>query len=329
MKRFFVILLVYSLSQYMYAQGTSKNYAHKVTVDSVFQTRAYTYLKVKEKVKEKDSLLWMALPNITAKSGDVFYYESGMAMGKFTSKELSRTFDQILFLATVSTSLDVNEKTILPLPVVDTAQANMPPLVAHTVVLKEVLDAGGYIYLRVMEGKTELWLAIVKVQVKVGQTYHYDDASLMKNFYSKELKRTFPEIYFLAKLSIGPAPEEQEAKLKDASSPEAKKRQKALSQSAKTIPSIANLLENRKEYAGKKVMIKGEVTKYSSNILGKNWVHITDGPKYVGKSDLVLTTDQELKVGDKVSFEGILSIDKDFGSGYFFQEIIEEATVQK
>ena len=95
------------------------------------------------------------------------------------------------------------------------------------------------------------------------------------------------------------------------------------------VISIADLLENKKNYTGRKIIVTGQVTKYSSGILGKNWVHITDGTSYIGKSDLVLTTDKTLKVGDKVTFEGILSADKDFGNGYFFEVIVEDAKVKE
>ena len=95
------------------AQNMPKTYSHKVLVDSVVQTKIYTYLKVRERINEKDSLQWVALPLIQAKTGDVFYFENGLPMGLFQSKELGRSFKQILFLSYVSTSLEVNEKTVL------------------------------------------------------------------------------------------------------------------------------------------------------------------------------------------------------------------------
>ena len=62
--------------------------------------------------------------------------------------------------------------------------------------------------------------------------------------------------------------------------------------------------------------------------MNKNWAHITDGTKYIGKSDIVLTIDQPLKIGDKFTFEGVLSLDKDYGSGYFFEVIMEDAKIK-
>ena len=40
---------------------------------------------------------------------------------------------------------------------------------------------------------------------------------------------------------------------------------------------ISDLLLNKQAYAGKVIRIKGNVTKYNPEIMGKNWVHIQDG----------------------------------------------------
>lgn len=311
------IVLVASVNSILLSQTQSapKLYAHKVVVDSAIQTKAYTYLKVNENVKGKDSVQWLALPLIEAKKGDVFYFNSGMQMGQFHSNELDRNFSQILFLATLGTTPEISEKNIVPAPVMDTIPKNTIPRVIHTVVVKEVLQAGGYTYMRVKEGDKEEWLAVVKKQALVGQTYTFDDAAPMKDFTSKELKRTFPEILFLAKLTLVDKTETE---------PSSDKKDK---HSAKTI-TVAKLLENKKSYAGKTVKLEGKVTKYSADILNKNWIHIEDGTDFSGKYDVTVTTGQVTKVGDKVIVEGKISLNKDFGSGYFFDIIMEDAALK-
>lgn len=304
---------------YSQTQTTSKLYAHKVIVDSVLPTKAYTYLKVFERIKEKDSVQWLALPLFNPKAGDTYYFDSGLQMGEFFSKELNRTFMQIIFLGGLSTSAEVSEKNIVPAPVIDTIPQNAGPVEVHTVVVKEVIQTSGYTYLRVKEGAKEEWLAIVKIQAKVGQTYSYDDAAPMTDFTSKELKRTFKEILFLAKLTLSPD-------TKNVSSADKNKKMKS-GNKAKEI-TIANLLENKKSYSGKTVQIKGKVTKYSPDILGKNWIHIEDGTDFLGKYDLTIIIDKEVKIGDAVSVEGKITLNKDFGSGYFFEVIMEDATIQ-
>ena len=81
--------------------------------------------------------------------------------------------------------------------------------------------------------------------------------------------------------------------------------------------------------AGQSVKVRGQVVKYNSEILGKNWLHLRDGSGSVGKNDndLMVTTSTKVKVGDTVLVEGTVSLNKDFGAGYKYAVIIEDAKV--
>jgi hypothetical protein len=61
--------------------------------------------------------------------------------------------------------------------------------------------------------------------------------------------------------------------------------------------------------------------------MGKNWVHIQDGTEYNGQYDLTITTQEKVNVGDVVVFEGIISLNKDFGFGYAYDILMENAKV--
>jgi hypothetical protein len=87
---------------------------------------------------------------------------------------------------------------------------------------------------------------------------------------------------------------------------------------------ISSLLSDRKSYSGKIIKIKGIVTKYNPSIMGRNWVHIQDGSEFQGEFDLTITTDKEVPVGQTVTFEGKIILDKDFGYGYFYKELMED-----
>jgi len=80
----------------------------------------------------------------------------------------------------------------------------------------------------------------------------------------------------------------------------------------------------------KTVVVRGKVVKVSRGIMGKNWVHLRDGSGDPGKgtNNLVVTTQDVPKVGDVVTAKGTLCKDKDFGAGYKYLVIIEEATVK-
>lgn len=81
---------------------------------------------------------------------------------------------------------------------------------------------------------------------------------------------------------------------------------------------------------GKKVRVRGQVMKVSHMIMGKNWVHLQDGSGNPLKNthDLVITTQADPKVGSVVVVEGVLHANKDFGAGYKYDAIIEDATVK-
>jgi hypothetical protein len=88
---------------------------------------------------------------------------------------------------------------------------------------------------------------------------------------------------------------------------------------------IAKLLANKQLYSGKIIKIKGSVTKFNPAIMGKNWVHIQDGTEFEGGFDLTITTDKTASVGETITFEGKIVLNKDFGYGYVYNIIMEEA----
>ena len=61
--------------------------------------------------------------------------------------------------------------------------------------------------------------------------------------------------------------------------------------------------------------------------MGKNWVHIQDGTNSAGSFDLTVTTQEVAEVNDEVTFKGVITLDKDFGSGYFYDVIMEDAVL--
>lgn len=88
--------------------------------------------------------------------------------------------------------------------------------------------------------------------------------------------------------------------------------------------SISSLLSNKQSFSGKVIRVKGQVTKFNPEIMGKNWVHIQDGSEFQGGFDLTITTDKKVSLGDTVTFEGKIVLDKDFGYGYFYNILMEE-----
>lgn len=92
---------------------------------------------------------------------------------------------------------------------------------------------------------------------------------------------------------------------------------------------VADVFANKDKLAGKEVAVRGKVMKFSPMIMGRNWLHLQDGSGDVasGTNDLTITTTDSVKVGDVVEAKGPLSVNKDFGAGYSYDVILENAKV--
>jgi hypothetical protein len=95
--------------------------------------------------------------------------------------------------------------------------------------------------------------------------------------------------------------------------------------------SVGECFEQAKNLNSKTVRVRGKVMKVSRMIMGKNWLHIQDGTGNPLKNehDLVVTTADEPAVDAVVTVEGTLSANRDFGAGYKYAVIIEDAKVEK
>ncbi|PKP53494.1 MAG: hypothetical protein CVT92_04155 [Bacteroidetes bacterium HGW-Bacteroidetes-1] len=195
------------------------------------------------------------------------------------------------------------------------------------VVVDQVLQASSYTYLLVGENKKQFWIAVTRNDAKQGATYFFSEAMEMKNFHSKDLDRTFESILFVGDLSDKPIPAVMQAIEK---TPHGEK-PVIVKQDVKVEPvegciTIAEIFANREKYNGQTVKVVGQVSKFNPNIMKRNWVHIQDGTGTDEFFDLTITTQENVTIGDVVLFEGKLALAKDFGSGYFYDLIIEDAT---
>lgn len=199
----------------------------------------------------------------------------------------------------------------------------------HKILIKEVLQTTSYTYLQSEENGELQWLAIPKMEASVGDTYYFQGGMEMLDFKSKELDRTFSSILFLNGV-ISPDVVEGGKTVLTKSPQKSKAEKKELD--VKINPAIGGitieeLIENKEKYADKVVKIRGKVSKYNSKIMGKNWIHLQDGTSSNGEYDLTATTSDEVSVGDVITIEGIITLDKDFGSGYFYKIIMEDGRV--
>ncbi len=200
----------------------------------------------------------------------------------------------------------------------------------HQVKVEEVLQTSSYTYLRVAENGDDYWIAVVKMDAEVGENYYYKKGLEMKDFKSKELDKVFDQVLFVDKISATPLGQnDKKLQVNDEKAKKAiSEKQDIELQIPEDATSIGELFKNSSKYNGKEIQVYGKVVKVNEAIMGKNWVHLQDGTNNNGKFDLTLTTNDKVKVGDVVTFQGVVTLNKDFGAGYFYELIVEEARLK-
>jgi hypothetical protein len=210
--------------------------------------------------------------------------------------------------------------------------ANLAPN-AHKVVAEQVINGNSYTYIQVSSEGGSYWIAISRSDVKEGGTYYWSVGSEMKEFTSKELNRTFRSIYFVEDLTDKPITRVSGSQQMPAGSMAG--RQVAPEYPGIVVPkiegvtTIADLYSKKGSLGGKTVRVCGKVVKFAGDIMNRNWVHIQDGTKSGSDYDLALTTQDSVKVGDIVIFEGILAVNKNIGAGYHYNLLLENAVLKK
>lgn len=200
-------------------------------------------------------------------------------------------------------------------------------------VVQEALPAGAYTYLLIKTPAGPQWAAVEKTELKAGTTVTVYEATVMEDFKSPLLKRTFERVVFgtlagpgashAAKVPTAGHAVKTGAPPAIAPLPSAAPRPKG----TPTELTVADVHKRGPELAGKLVAVRGKVVKANANILGKNWYHLQDGSgdAKAGTNDLTLTAPGSAAKGDTVRAVGVLAANKDLGSGYSYAVILEDA----
>jgi hypothetical protein len=254
-------------------------------------------------------------------------------------RAMSTSSIAVILVAALAAAACDGKRTPAPAPqpssvasVISAAPPNAPNAVAGSVL--ETMDAGGYTYLRLSTPGGEKWAAVQQAKVAVGDKVTITGVSLMTGFASPTLKRTFDEIYFgtldgqgakggptapggSSLLGASPAPATPVAAVAKAAGP--------------TGRTVAEIWANKTTLKDKPVAVRGTVVKFNAGILGKNWIHLQDrSPSTApGDNDITVTTSATTAVGDVIVVRGITRTDKDFGSGYTYPVLVEDATIEK
>lgn len=197
----------------------------------------------------------------------------------------------------------------------------------------ETMDASGYTYVEIDTGTEKIWAAGPKTVVKVGDEVFVPEGSPINGFESKTLNRTFDSIIFATSIMVGGADQpfdsanQQGAPANKPTAAAAVVTDFSDVTRAEGGKTVEEVFAGRVDLNGKEIVLRGKVVKFMSGIMGKNWLHVKDGTGAQGTDDLVVTTMATVSVGDKVLAKGVVAADKDFGSGYRYDVIVEDAEV--
>jgi len=67
--------------------------------------------------------------------------------------------------------------------------------------------------------------------------------------------------------------------------------------------------------------------KVLNGIMKRNFIHVQDGTGDAKTNDLIVTSKQNAKVGDQVTVTGVVAVNRDFGSGYLYPLLVEDASI--
>jgi hypothetical protein len=234
-------------------------------------------------------------------------------------------------------------------------EAPQPALTSVTGTVEETIDASDYTYIRLKTAGGEIWAAVTKTTVRKGEKVAVVNAMSMDGFESKTLNRKFDRIVF-GSLSDGKAAAAPGAGAPPApvsahgSAPDASQRSQMGAQHAslaggpadtgdvnvpkaegKDARTVAQVFAERLALKDKTVAVRGKVVKSNSGIMGRNWLHIRDGSGSREKKDddLTVTTADGAAVGDVVVARGVAHVDRDFGAGYAYPVVLEDAKIMR
>ncbi len=216
--------------------------------------------------------------------------------------------------------------------------AEQPPLTGKVL---ETMDSGGYTYILLESKGEKKWVAIPEMVVKVGDTVELEAGVQMGTFTSKPLDKTFDSILF----SGGPTEKYNEerkknahagVKMEDAKIGSVKKEGKVIEglkvdkATGANAYTVAEVFGKKAELNDKSIAVRGQVVKVSTGIMDHNWIHLQDGTGEAAKktNNLVVTTKDKATPGDIITATGTFHQNRDFGAGYKYDAILEDAVLK-
>jgi len=192
----------------------------------------------------------------------------------------------------------------------------------------ETRNVDGYTYLRLRSAGGDTWAAVPTSIVKPSAQVTIGNTMVMENFESKTLKKKFDKIVFGQIVDPAAVPAAGSAAAPAAPAAKPIKVDKATGPEARTV---AEVVTGKAPLKDKGVLVRAQVVKVNTGIMGKNWLHLRDGSGSAadGSNDILVTTKDIAALGDVVSVKGTVRTDVNLGSGYTYAVLIEDVAVRK
>ncbi len=271
-------------------------------VSEAIEVQDYVYVQLDDGSNKK---IWTAMPTIEVKVGDQLILPvPGLAMPDYRSEYLDRTFGFIYFVSSLFTEEAFNKQGKRKTENSEQASqpSHSPENSHHSLVAKNENSSN---IKDIAHNKENLCRQLAQTK-NAGKSTTAENEKNIK-LCEEKYQRT--------------AQEKHQTTIVDVSNLEKVK-------IASTGTTIAEVFDQKDKLAGQLVTIRCEVTKYASMIMGTNWAHLQDGTSAQdGNKDLTVTTSAEVKAGDVVMVQGKVTLNKDFGAGYKYDVIIEDASI--
>lgn len=191
----------------------------------------------------------------------------------------------------------------------------------------QTMDASEYTYIEIDTGKGLVWAAGPATKVKVGDSVETSSGIPMVNFHSATLDRTFDEIRFVSVIQVW-SPKGGNPEGAPAGNQAAPDLAVSGIERVEGGHTVAEVISGRTSLVGSEVAVRGKVIKMNAGIMGRNWLHLSDGTVGPdGEQEITVNTEEIPAVGSTVVVRGTVATDQDFGSGYQYSVLIENAKV--